>query len=45
MNWLGLPLEKYGFSNDARPTFSEPPFYVTKFQLHSGTNVIVIHLQ
>lgn len=45
MNWLGLPLEKYGFSNDARPTFSEPPFDATKFQLHSGTNVIVIHLR
>ena len=26
MNWIGLPLEKFGFSNDAHPTFSEPPF-------------------
>ncbi|HTP76447.1 MAG TPA: DUF2141 domain-containing protein [Rhizomicrobium sp.] len=45
MNWLGLPLEKYGFSNDAHPTFSEPPFDAAMFVLHPGTNVIVIHLQ
>jgi uncharacterized protein (DUF2141 family) len=45
MNWIGLPLEKYGFSNDARPTFSEPPFDATKFDLHAGANTIVIHLQ
>jgi uncharacterized protein (DUF2141 family) len=45
MNWLGLPLEKYGFSNDARPTFTEPPFAATKFELRPGTNPITIHLQ
>jgi uncharacterized protein (DUF2141 family) len=45
MNWLGLPLEKYGFSNDARPTFTEPPFAATKFELRPGTNTITIHLQ
>jgi uncharacterized protein (DUF2141 family) len=45
MNWLGLPLEKYGFSNDARPTFSEPSFDATKFELRPGTNTITIHLQ
>jgi uncharacterized protein (DUF2141 family) len=45
MNWLGLPLEKFGFSNDARPTFSEPPFDATKFELRPGTNTIMIHLQ
>jgi len=45
MSWLGLPLEKYGFSNDARPTFSEPPFDATKFELRPGTNTITIHLQ
>lgn len=45
MNWLGLPLEKYGFSNDAHPTFSEPPFAATKFELRPGTNTITIHLQ
>ena len=45
MNWIGLPLEKYGFSNDARPTFSEPPFEATKFELRPGANTITIHLQ
>lgn len=45
MNWLGLPLEKFGFSNDARPMFSEPPFDSTKFELRPGTNTITIHLQ
>jgi uncharacterized protein (DUF2141 family) len=45
MNWFGLPLEKFGFSNDARPTFTEPPFSATKFELRPGTNTITIHLQ
>ena len=45
MNWIGYPLEKYGFSNDATPTFSEPPFDATKFELHPGANTITIHLQ
>ena len=45
MNWLGLPLEKYGFSNDARPMFAEPSFDATKFELRPGANTITIHLQ
>jgi uncharacterized protein (DUF2141 family) len=45
MNWIGWPLEKFGFSNDAHPTFSEPPFDATKFDLRPGTNTITIHLQ
>ncbi|HXC56033.1 MAG TPA: DUF2141 domain-containing protein [Rhizomicrobium sp.] len=45
MNWLGLPLEKFGFSNDARPTFSEPSFAATKFEVRPGANTITIHLQ
>jgi len=45
VNWLGLPLEKYGFSNDAVPAFSEPPFDSAKFDLLPGNNTIVIHLQ
>lgn len=45
MNWLGLPLEKYGFSNDARPMFAEPSFDATKFELRGGPNTITIHLQ
>jgi uncharacterized protein (DUF2141 family) len=45
LSWFGLPLEKYGFSNDARPTFSEPPFEATKFELRPGANTITITLQ
>lgn len=45
MNWIGLPLEKYGFSNDAHPTFSEPAFDAAKFELRPGANTITIHLQ
>jgi len=45
MNWFGYPLEKYGFSNDASPTLSEPPFDATKFELRPGANTITIHLR
>jgi len=45
MNWIGWPLEKFGFSNDAHPAFSEPSFDATKFELRPGTNTITIHLQ
>ncbi|HUO88453.1 MAG TPA: DUF2141 domain-containing protein [Rhizomicrobium sp.] len=45
MSWYGLPLEKFGFSNDARPTFTEPPFAATRFELRPGTNTITIRLQ
>jgi len=44
-NWLGWPLERYGFSRDARPIFSEPGFDRTKFTITDGANQIVIHLQ
>ena len=44
-NWLGWPLERYGFSRDARPFLSEPRFNRTKFTLADGENAILIHLQ
>ncbi len=44
-DWIGLPLEPYGFSNDARPILSEPGFNRTKFAVSSGENMIVVHLQ
>ena len=44
-NWLGWPLERYGFSRDAHPRFSEPGFDRTKFTLSDGENAIVINLQ
>ena len=43
--WLGLPAEKYGFSNDARVVFSEPDFDAAKFTLSPGANTITIHLK
>jgi len=45
MNWLGLPEEKYGFSNDARPALTEPPFDATKFELKPSVTTIIVHLQ
>jgi uncharacterized protein (DUF2141 family) len=44
-NFLGLPLERYGFSRDARPIFSEPGFDRTRFAVKDGDNEITIHLQ
>lgn len=44
-NFLGFPLERYGFSRDARPFLSEPPFDLAKFTVHEGDNAITIHLQ
>jgi uncharacterized protein (DUF2141 family) len=43
--WLGLPAERYGFSNDAHPFFSEPGFSRTRFKLSAGANTIIVHLQ
>lgn len=44
-NFLGLPLERFGFSRDAKPIFSEPGFDRTKFTVKDGDNEITIHLQ
>jgi len=43
--FIGLPLERYGFSNDARPFLSAPGFSRTKFVVSDGGNLIAIHLQ
>jgi len=44
-NWFGWPLERYGFSNNAKPVLSEPGFERTKFTVVDGASEIVIHLQ
>ena len=44
-NFLGLPLERYGFSRDARPFLSQPGFNRTKFTVTDGSNEITIRLQ
>jgi uncharacterized protein (DUF2141 family) len=44
-NFLGLPLERYGFSRDARPFLAQPGFNRTKFTVTDGANEITIRLQ
>jgi uncharacterized protein (DUF2141 family) len=44
-SWLGLPLEPFGFSQDATPFLSKPAFDEVKFVLVAGENSQVIHLQ
>ncbi len=43
--WMGLPLEPFGFSQDAKPFLSKPSFDDVKFTLAPGENSLVIHLQ
>ncbi len=46
-NWLGIPSERYGFSNNARPNWfrmSAPTFEEAKIELKPGTNRIEIWL-
>jgi len=41
MNWLGLPSERYGFSNNAKPNWirmSGPDFSAAKIDLKPGAN-------
>ena len=45
MSWLGLPLEPYGFSRDAKPFLSKPDFGATAFALLPGENSQILHLQ
>ncbi len=42
---FGLPLERYGFSRDAKPGLSAPWFERVSFPVKAGENAIVIHLQ
>ncbi|HWU55860.1 MAG TPA: DUF2141 domain-containing protein [Rhizomicrobium sp.] len=44
-SWVGLPLEPFGFSQDATPFLSKPSFDAVKFTLAAGENTQVIHLQ
>ena len=37
-NWLGLPLEPFGFSHDAKPFLSKPSFDDVKFTVAAGEN-------
>lgn len=44
-NWIGMPLEGYCFSNDARPILSPPSFAKAKFTLNTPKKVIYIAMQ
>lgn len=44
-NFLGLPQEGYGFSNDARPGFGPPSFAQAAFTVDSDTTIITITVQ
>lgn len=44
-NFIGLPLERYGFSRDAKPVLSTPGFDRTKFVVPESGAEITIHLQ
>jgi uncharacterized protein (DUF2141 family) len=42
-NWLGIPTEAFGFSNDAAATISAPSFQAASFQFPGGTYDVTIH--
>ncbi len=44
-SWIGLPLEPFGFSRDARPFLSKPSFDKVQFTVGEGANMQIIHLQ
>lgn len=39
-NWLGIPREGYGFSNNATGTFGPPKFSKTLFEVKSDTTML-----
>lgn len=42
---FGIPLERYGFSRDARPRLSQPAFSRTQFSIPASGASIMLHLQ
>ena len=44
-NFFGLPLERYGFSCNAKPFLSQPAFARTKVAIGDGSNTMAIRLQ
>lgn len=44
-NVLRLPSEPYGFSNNARPRLSLPPYEKTKFMVQAKTTALEIQMQ
>ena len=44
-SWLGIPLERFGFSNNARPLLDQPSFDAAKFEIRPGANETTITLR
>ena len=44
-NWMGIPKEPYGFSNDAMGTFGPPSFEQASFKVGAGTNAVRIRMK
>ena len=44
-NFLGMPTEDFGFSNDARANFAPPKFADAAFEVNSQQQSIVIKIQ
>ena len=44
-NWLGIPKEGYGFSNEARALLGSPSFSAASFQYDGGTLDLTIRLR
>jgi len=43
-NWLGIPTEGYGFSNDVKALLGPPSFSAASFQYKGGTLDLTISL-
>lgn len=43
-NWLGVPKEGYGFSNDAKASFGAPSFSAASFRYDGGERDLTIRL-
>jgi uncharacterized protein (DUF2141 family) len=44
-NWLGMPKEGFGFSNDAPARWRPPKFDAASFPFNGGTIEIVVHIR
>ena len=44
-SWIGLPLEPFGFSQDATPFLSKPGFDAVKFTIGTADATQTLHLQ
>jgi uncharacterized protein (DUF2141 family) len=43
-NWLGIPKEGYGFSNDVKPLLGTPPFSAASFQYDGEPDLTISYI-